>query len=402
VGLPEFTDGSADAISGLSAPDDMTVVVEFEQPNPSWLPTLAGLEGFVILPEHVLGDVPHDELESHEYFDNFSVTNGPYTFIEWAPGQHVELERNDDWSLGEAGFERLFIKYVDGDVASAQLETREVQFILEVAPDDVDRLDSLDGIEIQSTTGTRPTFLALMHYEPLLDKRVRQAMVYAIDREGICQLVFDGHCTVPVTNVPQIAPDWAIPTAGVNEYTYDPDRARALLDEAGWDPSTELVFLDWLGSGPEAEALAIIQDNLADVGINWTIENVDLPTLNERNEETPESFNGYWQNAYFALDPDTLRLLYSCDLHFPAGANRGHYCNEELEILLTSGHAEADPNRRAEIYHDAHQTVSDEVPDIYLFVKDFIVAHDTHLKGIATHGEYSHQYRNIGDWRWED
>ncbi|NDL56666.1 ABC transporter substrate-binding protein [Phytoactinopolyspora mesophila] len=401
AGESEFLNGDADTVSGLSAPDDLTVVVELEQPDPTWLPRLTMFTGILILPDHVLGDVPHDELENHEYFNSYPVTNGPYTFVEWAPGQHVEFERNENWSLGEPGFERLFIKVIDADVASAQLETREVQFVSLISPGDVDRIGSLDGIEIQTTPGDSPNKWGLMHHGPLLDNRVRQAMVYAIDREGICQLVLDGHCTVPVANNSQIGPDWAIPTTGVTEYTYDPDRARGLLAEAGWDPETELVFLDYLGT--EAEALAVAQDNMADVGINWTIENVDVSTLNERTEEAPESFHGFMAGGgTWTVDPSIARTFYSCDEKYPPGANRGHYCNEELELLLTAGHEEADPNKRAEIYQEAYRIINDDVPEISLYVKDFVVAHDTHLKGIATHGLYPHQLRNIGDWYWED
>lgn len=403
VGAEEFASGQAEEISGLSAPDDRTVVVELAEPNVAWLGNLAAAEGIVILPSQVLADVPHEELANHDYFKTFPVTSGPYTFTEWATGQHVELERNDNWSLGDAGFERVFIKFVGADVATAQLETREIQYNLAVDPADTERIGALEGIELESVPTVAPMSWNLMFYGPLLDRRVRQAMVYAIDREQICESVAQGNCTVPLTNIPQIGPDWAIPADGMIEYRYDPDRARELLDEAGWDPGTQLTFLNWYDpNSPSYRALTVAQDNMAAVGINWTMENVDLATLFQRIEEDPESFNGFpGEGGNYAVDPSVLSVGYSCAAHFPNGGNTTHYCNEELDAMLQSGQVETDPDRRAAIYQDALRLMNEEAPSIYLQVEHLTAARDSCLQGVKSHSTYGGQYWNIGEWHWE-
>ncbi|AYY12412.1 ABC transporter substrate-binding protein [Actinobacteria bacterium YIM 96077] len=399
VGAEEFLSGETEEIAGLTTPDEHTVVIELESPS-VWLQDMARERIFVV-PEHVLGDVPHDDLNDHEYFSSFPVSNGPYKFVEWESGQHIELERSDQWSLGEAGFSRLFIKYLPGDVANAQLETGELHYYDRVDPSDADRIAEFEHVEIQSTTGvSQSPVWGLMYNEPLLDERVRQAMAHAIDRKGICEAAFNGFCTVPETNIPHIAPEWALPDSGITVYDYDPERAKELLKQADWNSENELIFLSWSEpGGPRDRALEIAQANMADVGINWTIENVDLPTMNERNEESPESFHG-WEGAggNFAVDPNFVRELTACDKHFPMGANRGHYCNEELDDLWSAGSSETDQEERARIYKDAFRILNEDVPNIWMIIPDNIVAHDARLDGVNPET----RVREIGDWSWEE
>jgi peptide/nickel transport system substrate-binding protein len=399
-GQAAFADGKADSISGLSAPDARTVVIELEQPDAAWLPNFANYGVWIpVLPHHVLGEVPHEELLEHEFFETYPVSDGPYQFVEYVTDLHTELKRNPNWSLGEAGFERVFITADPEDVQSARLETGEVQFIYGVAPADVERIRSISGVEVQSVGSAAPVTWQLMFHEPLLDPRVRQAMVYAVDREGICEGLLEGYCTVPLTNLTQIGPEWAIPTDDMIEYRYDPDRARELLNEAGWDPGTELTFFTEDKQPQVLSAIAIIQDNMADVGINWKVNNIDFAALEEKWAEG--DLDGFWAGGGdFTVDPSAVQGYTECDGQYPNGSNITRYCDPELDELWAAGRLVVDQEERAEIYHEAFRLLNEDPVVINVYVPELIVAYDARLKGVKPHPSDLHQW-NIGEWYWE-
>ena len=411
LGQQAFTDGEADSIEGLNAVDDRTIEIQLETPDVAWIPNLAVLQANLpILPSHILGDVPHDELLDHEYFRTHEVSSGPFKLADFVEGQFVELERNDNWSLGDPYFERVFLKIIDTDVMSAQLETREIQFMFPVDSADAERIGNLQGIELVSHVGTAPELWSIMHDVPL-DTRVRQAMLFAIDREAICEQALQGFCSTPVTNIRQITPEWSLPTQAdfpdLIEYRYDPDRARELLAEAeadgAWDPNTTLTFFARPGRSYVETALSIAQGQMAEVGINWEIINTDTAGLLDGiREQPPGTLDGFWvSGANFTIDPSAVQVYASCDTA-KTGANLISYCDPELDELWFAGRQETDPDARAEIYKEAFYRMNQDPAEIYLYIIDTIVAHDERLKGVTGHGNISSVYWNIGEWFWEE
>ena len=412
LGQTAFNDGEADEIEGLKIVDDLTVTVELETPNAPWLNNIAALgEDLPILPSHVLGDVPHSELLDHEYFRTIPVSSGPYKVVDFVAGQYAELERNDNWSLGTPGFEKVFMRVVSTDVMTAQLETGELDFVSPLDPVDVERVSGIEGVTVDSAVGVAPDLWSLMHDDGSLDSRVRQAMLFAIDREGICEQAMLGYCTTPVTNIRQISPAWAIPTVDeypdLIEYTYDPDRARELLAEAeadgAWDPDTTLTFYHRPGRSYVDTAIAIAQAQMAEVGINWEIINTDTGGLIDGIREQPiGTLDGFWvSGADFTIDPSAVETYTTCSAA-RTGANLISYCRPELDELWAAGRQTAVQEERAEVYHEAFRFLNADPAEIYLYVVNTIIAHDDRLKGIEPHGGVGQTYWNIGEWYWEE
>lgn len=412
VGQEEFAAGEADTITGLRVVDDRTIEIDLVSADAAWLPNIAAqAEDLPILPAHVLGDLTHEELLESDYFTTFPVTSGPYEFVEFVEGQHVELAKNENWTQGDPGFERVFMRIVSTDVMSAQLEAGEIDFMFAVDPADVDRISSLSGITVGSATGIAPELWSIMHDDEGLDVRVRQAMLFAIDRESICQEAMQGHCSTPITNIRQIAPEWAIPTPeqypDLIEYTYDPDRARELLAEAeadgAWDPSTELIFYHRPGRSYVDTAIAIAQAQMAEVGINWTIINTDTGGLIDAIREQPiGTLDGFWvSGADFTVDPSAVQTYTTCEAA-RTGANLISYCRPELDGLWEAGRQTAVQEERQEIYHEAFRFLNADPAEIYLYIVDAIVAYDERLKGVRPHGGVGQPFWNIGEWYWEE
>jgi peptide/nickel transport system substrate-binding protein len=395
--------GEGEVPSGLSAPDATTFVVELAELNPSWLTVLAA-QGHIIaiLPEHVLSEMTTEELSTTTYFETEPVTLGPYNFGSWERDQYVELVRNEEWPT-PAAFERVRLSLLQSEVAAAQLETGELQVSGLIAPLEAARLDELETVAVETTPGVWPEVLQFNdpHFE---DPRVRQAMIYALDLDGICEEVLAGYCDVTWNQVRLISPEWAIPTEGLIEYEYNPDRARELLAEAGWDEEQRITLINIGGQDRvRSTESVIIQASFEEVGIGTDILSTDVGSFLEMAEM--EDRRAEWdvfinRGANFAADPNQVSPYNSCDTFYPGGANISWYCRPELDELWAQGLESPDPEARAPIYHEAFQFLNADPDVIVLNWPETIVAHNTGVGGIAPLGSAEFLTWNIGEWTW--
>jgi peptide/nickel transport system substrate-binding protein len=395
--------GEGDVPSGLSAPDATTFVVTLESLNPSWLSVLAA-QGHIIamLPEHALSGMTDAELGETDYWSTSPVTLGPYLFGTWEQDQYVELVRNDEWPT-PAAFPTVRLVQLQSEAAAAQLETGQLHVSGLIPPLEVARLDELDNVEVQTTPGVYPE--VLQFNDPTLsDPLVRQAIVYALDLEGICEEVLAGYCDVTWNQVRLRSPEWAIPTDGLIEYEYNPDRARELLAEAGWDGSQRLTLVNIGGQDRIRSTEAIIvQASLEAVGIGVDVLSTDVGSFLELAESDDRSTWNMFINrgANFVADPNQVSPYNSCDTFYPGGANLGWYCRPELDELWAAGLESADPETRAPIYHEAFRLLNADLDSLLLYWPETIVAHDVSVGGIAPLGSAEFLTWNIGDWTWQ-
>jgi peptide/nickel transport system substrate-binding protein len=268
------------------------------------------------------------------------------------------------------------------------------------------RLSEVDALTVESIAAPSADMFQLNYAEPrLADPRVRQALIFALDRQGICEQGLLGYCSFSLINNRLVGLEWAVPTEGVIEYNYDPERARQLLAEAGWDPNNEMRFLHRPGIESQDVAVTVAQANWAEVGVNVEIVNVDVPTLLETvaDEGLREGVLG-WTNAgaNFSLDPAAAQAYHTCDLRYPAGSNLSWFCRPELDELWLEARGVVDQDARGDIYREIFRAINADPPEIYVFVADNIVAYDSRLKGVKPQGSAWNQYWNIGEWYWEE
>lgn len=414
AGVAEYTEGTADSISGIETPDESTVVITLANPDAAWLPNWASLTRLnSMFPAHILGDVPAEEIPTHPFFETFPVVSGAYKFVEYVPDQYVELAANENYSLGTPGFEQVFFKIItEGEARLAQLQTGEIQFVDQVAAADIERLEAIDGITVDRASGLNPNIIGFNYVSPAFaDPRVKQALVYAIDREGICEQVFLGFCSVSDVNVRLVGDQvaWAVPTVGdgMIDYSFDPDRARELLEEAGWDGSTTLNLWLMAQAAPEPiiQAINIMQAQWADVGVNVEITNVDVPTLldNLGRVEMNTDVHMFWNaGAVFTLDPSAVQPYNTCATAYPNGPNLTHYCDEATDGLWTEARLSADQAVRAPLYQEIFLAENQNPNNLHIAVLDNIVAYDSRLKGVKVQGDHWQTYWNISEWSWEE
>jgi len=412
--LQAYTDGEADSISGLTTPDASTVVIALENPDAAWLPNWASLTRLnSMFPAHILGDVPAEDIPTHEFFETLPVVNGAYKFVQYVPDQFVELEANENFSLGTPGFEKVFFKIItEPEARLAQLQTGEIQFVDQVAASDIDRLEAIDGVTVNKATGLNPNIIGFNDQSPAFaDPRVKQALVFAADREGLCLQVFLGFCSVSDVNVRLVGDQvaWAVPTVddGMIAFDFDPDRARQLLEDAGWDSSTTLNL--WLMSQaapePIIQSINIMQAQWADVGVNVEITNVDVPTLldNLGREQLNTDVHMFWNaGAVFTLDPSSVQPYNLCATAYPNGPNLTHYCDEDTDPMWAEARLSADQAVRAPLYEAIFLAENQDPNNLHIAVLDNIVAYDDRLKGVKVQGDHWQTYWNIWEWHWEE
>ncbi|MFC8681495.1 ABC transporter substrate-binding protein [Microbacterium ureisolvens] len=391
AGVEGFADvkaGTTDTLSGVQAVDDQTVEITLSTPNAGFMSLLVG--SFFILPEHVLGDVDPAALADDEYFTIPDVGAGPYTMKEFNVDQDVVLEKNDNYRT-DVGIDTLYLKMLTSDVATAQLATGEMDLV-QLSALDLGAVEGLPGVTVSSKPSAG--FLRLLvNFQKFPDERVRQAFLSAIDREGIIDGVLSGYGQ-PINST--IMTPWALPD-DLDTYDLDPDRAKELLEEAGFDFSQE-IKLTWIpGTRDRDQSVEVILENLKAIGVNAVANQIEsaaqLPMIENAEYDLMVSGGGT-----YTTDPAASVAPLSCATVYPAGGNTSLFCNPELDALMAEGSQIADPDERAEVYQEAARLDNENVPYLWLYVPDTIWATSERLKGFEPHGDFTNGFWNAADW----
>lgn len=388
VGYDEFRDGEADSLEGLVAEDDQTISITLEEPTPGYLALFGS--GFGILPEHVLGDVEPSAIMEDEFFKLPTVSSGPYTMKEFNVDQNIVLEANPEyWS--EVGIDTLYLQMLTSDVATAQLATGEIDTV-QISPQDLETAESLDGVTVSSAPS--PGFLRLLvNYNNFEDERIRQGFLHAIDRQGIIDGVLGGHGEVINST---IMTPWALPD-DLNGYEYDPEKAKSLLEEAGYDFDEELT-ISWIpGTADRDAAVQVVIENLKAIGVNVVANQIESANQLEliENSEYDLMVSG---GGMYTTDPTVSANALRCDAIFPDGGNTSLFCDEELDELLNKGAVTADEDERATIYQNAARRDNEMVPYLWLYVPDTMWATSDRLEGFVPHGDFANGFWNAAEW----
>lgn len=393
VGIADLRSGKNSDVAGFRAPDANTFTVELDQSNAAFISSISW-PFYGILPEHILGSADVKTLADNPFFLKPTVGMGPFRFVRYETDQFVELEKNPNYRAPVA-IDRLFFKPVTTDVATAQLEKGEMQLV-QISPTDVDRLKAVPNLRIEAKAGPGIILMAVNLDQPYLkDKRVRQAMLYAIDRAGIVSQVLAGQASVINTHV--MGPPEAIP-AGLAAYEYNPDKARALLKDAGWDPE-RTIKIQWIQGIRDRDAtVQIVQSQLQAVGMKVELNPLEAGPLVENHKNRTFDLSLYGGGLY-TIDPDSTAVPNQCDQAYPAGGNNAHYCNAEVDAAFAKGRSTTDTAQRMQAYQQVARTTNDEVPYIWLYVPSAVWASSSKLQNFKPHGELTYGFWNAAEWK---
>jgi peptide/nickel transport system substrate-binding protein len=354
------------AIETVEAVDETTVRFTLNEPFAPFLSNLAYPTGLMVSPAAV-------EQHGADFGRNPSGT-GAYRFAEWQSNQRVVITRNEDyWDGAPAPEAVVFRPIVDANTRVAEMLSGGLDIMVEVPPDAIAQFREAPDFEVYEQAGPHVWFLILnMREGPFADQRIRQAANYAVNKESLVTDVLQGTAEVSAGPIPP-AFGWAY-NEEVEPYPYDPDRARELLEEAGYDGEEITFYVTEGGSGmldPVAMGTAI-QADLAAVGMNVSIETYEWNTfLNEVNPGL-EGKADMAQMAWMTNDPDTLPFLTLRTEAFPenGGFNSGYYSNEEVDAILSQARVSVETEERAALYQQVQEMVHEDAP--WLFVANWV------------------------------
>jgi peptide/nickel transport system substrate-binding protein len=396
-GAEAFGEGQADSISGLATPDDYTVVVTLAQPDSAFLVNLGNFSGLGIMPQHILGEVPPDQMQEHPFSMEPTVTAGAFKFVRYEADQFLEIERNPEYFGDPPPLDRIFLRILTPDVGLAQIETGELN-LMTLPVSEAERVRGLPGAVVASVPSPSMSFLALNMERPYLQsKELRQAMIYAIDRQGILEQVYQGEGEV--VNSPIFGPEWMGTPEGLNPYEYDPDKAKELLTSSGYDPGQVIQFMTIPGNSKEGDAtVAIIQEQLRQVGFNIEILQVDVAESGRRFVQETDYDMNFGGGGVFRADPSVSGTYFLTRTFSPNGGNYSHYSNPQIDELYAQGQAVKEPEERKKIYTEIAKILNDELPWIYLWSPNSLYALTDNLQGFAPPSYIDNKLWNAETW----
>jgi len=396
AGAKAYSTQQAASVSGIETPDDYTVRLTMQNPDAAFLVTLGNFSGLGILPAHVLQNVPPDQLQKDPFSLNPNVSAGAFKFTQYATDQYLQLDRNDKYFGGTVPLDRIFMRLVTQDVSLAQLQTGEID-LTAVPVQELAQVQKMTGVTVAAVPSPSMDFLALnLERAFFKDVRVRQAMMYAIDRAGIVKTVLGGQGAV--VNSPIFGPDWMGVPEGLEQYPYSPDQAKKLLADANWNKDQKVQIMHLPGTKYKDAAVAIMQEELTQVGIKASIFQVDVAELNQRYTQTGDFDIFYNSGGVFRADPNVSSAYFNTANFTPNGGNASHYSNPQVDQLFTEGVGTTDLAKRKQIYTQIAKILNQEVPWIYLFSPNSIYGYRNRLHGFAPPSYIDNKLWNAETW----
>lgn len=397
AGAADYATQKAPTVSGLTAPDPNTVKVTLATPDAGFLTTLGSFSGLGILPKHILQGVAPDQLRAHPFSTQApTVGAGAFTFVTYASGQYVQLKRNDGYFRGKVPLAGIYLKILQPDVALAQLQTGEVDYSI-VPVSEMARLKQDANLTISSVVSPSISQIAIFNDRPYFkDKRVRQAMMYAIDRQGIVNSILAGQATL--VNSPIIGPEW-MGQPEFNKYAFDTAKAKQLLKDANWSASQKITILEPSSPSKEQAAYgAVVQQQLADAGFAISVVQADSAEITKRYVTSPDYDLYDFGGGVYRAEPSISATYYNSKNVTPGGGNGTHYANPALDKLFAQGVATADQTQRKTIYNQIAQIVNDDVPTVFLWSPNTIAAIRKRFQGFKPPSYVDNFLWNAEEW----
>jgi peptide/nickel transport system substrate-binding protein len=360
-------------IDTLEATDDKTITVKLKVPNAAFL---VSNMIYNIIPQHVLKDVDAKGLAQDAFSTGQkgrTIGTGPFMFDEWVKDDHMTLTKNANYWEGEPNLDKYIYKVVpDQNVLVQQLKTGEIDYgtVTEESVDELSKRDDLNIVQYDTFGFTFYSYqLDTAKTNLFQDKAVRQALFYALDRKAMIDAIRYGIGKVAVGTMPVVS--WAYNPDGItNKYDHDVDKAKKLLDDAGWKAGsdgirakdgTKLAFEVYTNSGNKVreQYLTVMQQQWKEIGVDMTPKTEEWNAFLDRITGTKD-FQIFLVGFNWDTDPDQT-TMWATD-SYTGGFNMNKYSNPKVDDLLKQGLATTDQAKRKDIYTQMQNIVMDDLP----------------------------------------
>lgn len=362
VGDDGFVEEGAESIDGIQKVDDKTVQFTTKEEMPITTFENSYARYLLTLPKHVIERYSEEELSTADWFNHPDVVSGPFIVTDFDVDHYISYEANKDYWKGAPKIDKLNIKIVDGSQLYAGLQSGEIditqQTMSDIPQEDYESVEALDNVDVVygSPVTNQSVFIQTKNVP---DVKVRQAMLYAIDRQQILEELLNGHGEIVDGFLSSASPFY---DDSLTPVSYDPEKAKALLEEAGWDGSQTIRFYVNSGDSTFVNAASIIAAEWAAVGIKAEIQTVDFATL--MSVAGTEDYDVLAvQYTYAPVDPypDVAWLLGG------EGSWTG-YSDDTLNEALTKSQLTSDPEETKELFSVVDKKVQEDVPMFSAYV----------------------------------
>ncbi len=360
-------------VDHIDALDPMTVAIHLKQPDAALL---------INLSEGAFGIVPAG---SGRDFGFHPIGTGPFRFVSQRQDTDVVLERNDDSWQPLPAIKRIRFSVVPDAITRAlELEKGSADVCINcLTADMVTALAKKPNLVVESAPGTNLNYISFNTEDRILrDVRVRQAIAYAINRPLIVHSLWRDRAKLASSLLPRQHWAW---NGQVEQYSYDPAKANALLDQAGWKPGKDGIrfHLAMKTSTDESARLLalVLQQQLRQIGIALDVRSFEFATF--YSDVTKGAFQMYtlrWIGAN--EDPDIFRYSYATSMFPPRGANRGRYSNKQMDALIAQAGGSSDQAQRRADYAVVQRILAAQLPSINLWYLDTVMVHTRRLAHI--------------------
>ncbi|HKU68088.1 MAG TPA: peptide ABC transporter substrate-binding protein [Candidatus Baltobacteraceae bacterium] len=368
----------------IRATDPYTVEILLTKPSPPFLMNALSREDTLILPQHILGKYPPDSeaeakfVNTNAEFSQHPVTSGPWRILRHVPDAYIVLQRSETYWGPQPRIEQIaFRVYPQQDSLYAAVDAGEID-VTDIPPNLWRVHGRLRGNHKFINWPWNVTFLLLPNYHDpgigwMRDPTVKQAMMYAINRDFIVRGIMSGQANILNGPIPSFSPYY---NRSLKTYGYDPARARRMLDTAGWRLQNGVRMKNGaamrvtLKTGGATDAVAsniaeLIQADFKAVGIECTLENEELQTffVDLHNSRFQLALRGLILPPY----PDDYKYYYSTQTRANGGYNLGFYSNSQIDQAILEARTAPSAAVARTALNRYQELASDDLPVLYLY-----------------------------------
>lgn len=384
-GGKDYKEGKATSIEGIQVVDPQTIKITTEKVNSQ---TLTALGGPVL--SKVYYGKGYKQNTSLDYLKELygkPIAAGPYKFEKYIPGQEVRFVANENYYAGKPKIPNFIYKITAGDTKLQLFQTGEVDYTGLGTGDEIfEQAKGLQFANIQIETAASFSYIYMNNNKPYLkDKKVRQALIYGLDRKKYVDTALKGYGTV--ANVPIHPTSWAYTEEGVNKYEYDKEKAKKLLDEAGWkvgsdgirEKDGQKLKLSYFGPSSAKDSdllIPIAKENYKEIGVEFNPEFMDFNTMLSKVNKGDYDLASV--STPITSDPSETAGEYLSS----ANETSLGYKNAKVDELIQKGIETVDIEKRKPIYKELYKELSDDPPVILLNYRRTITGYNGNIKGI--------------------
>ena len=398
---PESTDGF-DRISSVDTPDPLTAVLHYREVYAPY--ALQFVRG--TLPKHVLEG---RDIDSANDYNRAPLGTGPYRVAEWKSGEYIRLEAVPNYwrGAGMPAIKTLIFKFIaNTNTRINQLKSREVDMVVMFPWDKHREVAAIPGVTVHSINGNGYEHVTLNQraMPAFADVRVRQALTHAVDRALISTTILEG--LAPITHGPVQPVSWAH-NPNVRTYGFDPVRAGALLDEAGWRDTNgdgvrdkggqrfSFTLITQAGFAVRENVAQVLQRQFKDVGIEAAVQLHDGTSISKLWFDGKfQAMLHWWQ---LPADPE-LTLFFAKDRMPPRGRNINYVADDALTALVYAADRTVHQAERRRILGEAQMRIADLAIEIPLYGVTKLDAVPTRLRGFTGNPTNTGPFWNVHAW----